>query len=91
LIDEKKYIMAKIVTIANDKSNSKSQNIINEMTILCILAIIFSDFEIELFFEINHFCFQKTILFQTLSFCCDRQKEQENYISLKDQFWILKM
>ena len=93
MIDEKKYIMTKIVKVVNDKSNSKNQNIINEMTNLCILAIIFSDFEIELFFEINHFGpnFQKTILIQTLSFCCDRQKEQENYISLKYQFWILKM
>ena len=93
MIDEKKYIMTKIVNVVNDKSNSKNQNIINEMTNLCILAIIFSDFEIELFFEINHFGpnFQKTILIQTLSFCCDRQKEQENYISLKYQFWILKM
>ena len=93
MIDEKKYIMTKIVNVVNDKSNSKNQNIINEMTNLCILAIIFSFFEIELFFEINHFCpnFQKTILIQTLSFCCDRQKEQENYISLKYQFWILKM
>ena len=63
------------------------------MTNLCILAIIFSDFEIELFFFFFLFGpnFQKTILIQTLSFCCDRQKEQENYISLKDQFWILKM
>ncbi len=93
MIDEKKYIMTKIGNVVNDKSNSKNQNIINEMTNLCILAIIFSDFEIELFFEINHFGpnFQKTILIQTLSFCCDRQKEQENYISLKYQFWILKM
>ena len=77
MIDEKKYIKAKIVPIANDKSNSKSQNIINEMTILCILAITFSDFEIEWFFEINHFCFQKTILIQTLSFYCDRQKSMK--------------
>lgn len=85
-------LMENLISTANDKSTANNQNIINDITSLCVLAVIFSDFEIEIFFEINNFSpnFQKTILFQTINFCCDRLKEQENYIGLKFQFWILK-
>ena len=85
--------MENLVNSTNDKSASDNQKIIRDMTNLCVLAIIFSDFEIEMFFEIENFSpnFQKNILIETITFCCDRQKELENYITLKFQFWILKL
>lgn len=85
--------MENLVNSTNDKSASDNQKIIRDMTNLCVLAIIFSDFEIEIFFEIENFSpnFQKNILFETITFCSDRQKELENYITLKFQFWILKL
>ena len=85
--------MENLISTANDKSTANNQTIINDITSLCVLAVIFSDFEIEIFFDINNFSpnFQKTILFQTINFCCDRLKDQEKYIELKFQFWILKM
>ena len=77
----------------NDKSATDNQKIIRDMTNLCVLAIIFSDFEIEIFFEIENFSpnFQKNILFETINYCCDRLKDLENYITLKFQFWVLKL
>ena len=66
--------MENLISTANDKSTANNQTIINDITSLCVLAVIFSDFEIEIFFDINNFSpnFQKTILFQTINFCCDR-------------------
>ena len=75
--------MENLVNSTNDKSASDNQKIIRDMTNLCVLAIIFSDFEIEMFFEIENFSpnFKKNILFEKITFCSDRQKELENYIT----------
>ena len=93
LISEKKSIIDRIIKTLQDKNNSQNTNIITEYQNLCALAIIFSDFEVELFFEIEHFNpeLQKTIFLQTISYCYDRQKESQNYISSKFQYWMLKM
>ena len=100
LSSEKKALIENIIkTIQEkrkslqDKKNSQNTNIITDYINLCAFAIIFSDFEVELFFEIEHFNpeLQKDILFHTLNYCCDRQKELQNYISNKFQYWILKM
>ena len=93
LASEKKALIEKIVKALQDKKNSQNTNIITEYSNLCAFAIIFSDFEVELFFEIEHFNpdLQKNILFQTITYCYDRQKESQNYISSKFQYWILKM
>ena len=93
LISEKKALIENIIKTLQDKKNSQNTNIITEYLNLCAFAIIFSDFEVELFFEIEHFNIdlQKMILFQTINYCIDRQKELQNYISSKFQYWILKM
>ena len=93
LISEKKALIENIIKTLQDKKNSQNTNIITEYLNLCAFAIIFSDFEVELFFEIEHFNpdLQRNILFQTITYCYDRQKESENYISTKFHYWILKM
>ena len=85
--------MENLVNSTNDKSATDNQKIIRDMTNLCVLTIIFSDFEIEMFFDIDNFSpnFQKNILFETINYCCDRLKDLENYITLKFQFWVLKL
>jgi len=93
LISEKKALIENIIKTLQDKNNSQNTNTITEYSNLCAFAIIFSDFEVELFFEIEHFNpdLQKNILFQTITYCYDRQKESRNYITSKFQYWILKM
>ena len=93
LISEKKALIENIIKTLQDKNNSQNTNTITEYSNLCAFAIIFSDFEVELFFEIEHYNpdLQKNILFQTITYCYDRQKESRNYITSKFQYWILKM
>ena len=100
LTSEKKALVENIIKTLQekrktlqDKKNFQNMNVITDYINLCAIAIIFSDFEVELFFEIEHFNpeLQKEILFNTLNYCCDRQKELQNYISNKFQYWILKM
>ena len=93
IISEKKDIIDRIIKTLQDKENSQNANIITGYQNLCALAIIFSDFEVELFFEIEHFNLdlQKTIFLQTINYCYDRQKESQNYISTKFQYWMLKL
>ena len=93
IISEKKDIIDRIIKTLQDKENSQNANIITGYQNLCALAIIFSDFEVELFFDIEHFNLdlQKTIFLQTINYCYDRQKESQNYISSKFQYWMLKI
>ena len=93
LISEKKTLMEELIWNLQDKKISKNTLALTEYLNNCAFAIIFSDFEIELFFEIPHFNpdLQKNILFQTINYCYDRQKDLESYISTKFQYWILKM
>ena len=100
LTSEKKALIENIIKTLQekrktlqDKKNIQNLNVITDYINLCAFAIIFSDFEVELFFEIEHFNpeLQKDILFHTLNYCYDRQKELQNYISNKFQYWILKM
>ena len=93
LISEKKTLMEELIINLQDKKISHNALALAEYLNNCAFAIIFSDFEVELFFEIPHFNpdLQKNILFQTINYCCDRQKDLESYISTKFQYWILKM
>ena len=93
LISEKKSLMEELIWNLQDKKISKNTLALTEYLNNCAFAIIFSDFEVELFFEIPHFNpdLQKNILFQTINYCYDRQKDLESYISTKFQYWILKM
>lgn len=85
--------MENLINAANDKSSTNQRNLIEEITSLCVLTIIFSDFEVELLFDIPNFSpnYQKIILIETISFCSDRQNVQNPYIELKYQFWVLKV
>ena len=93
LLSEKKSLMEELIKNLQEKKISQNALALTEYLNNCAFAIIFSDFEVELFFEISHFNpdLQKNILFQTINYCCDRQKDLESYISTKFQYWILKM
>ena len=93
LLSEKKSLMEELIKNLQEKKIFQNALTLPEYLNNCAFAIIFSDFEVELFFEINHFNpdLQKNILFQTINYCCDRQKDLESYISTKFQYWILKM
>ena len=93
LLSEKKSLMEELIKNLQEKKISQNALALTEYLNNCAFAIIFSDFEVELFFEIDHFNpdLQKNILFQTINYCCDRQKDLESYISTKFQYWILKM
>jgi len=93
LISEKKALMEELILKLQDKKISQNTFALTEYLNNFAFIIIFSDFEVELFFQIEHFNpdLQKNILFQTINYCCDRQKDLESYISTKFQFWILKM
>ena len=93
LLSEKKSLMEELIKNLQEKKISQNALALTEYLNNCAFAIIFSDFEVELFFEINHFNpdLQKNILFQTINYCYDRQKDLESYISTKFQYWILKM
>ena len=85
--------MEELIKNLQEKKISQNALALTEYLNNCAFAIIFSDFEVELFFEISHFNpdLQKNILFQTINYCYDRQKDLESYISTKFQYWILKM
>lgn len=93
LLSEKKSLMEELIKNLQEKKISQNALALPEYLNNCAFAIIFSDFEAELFFEIPHFNpdLQKNIFFQTINYCCDRQRDLESYISTKFQFWILKM
>ena len=93
LISEKKALMEELILKLQDKKITQNTFALTEYLNNFAFTIIFSDFEVELFFQIEHFNpdLQKNILFQTINYCCDRQKDLESYISTKFQFWILKM
>ena len=93
LLSEKKSLMEELIKNLQEKKISQNALALTEYLNNCAFAIIFSDFEVELFFEISHFNpdLQKNILFQTINYCYDRQKDLESYISTKFQYWILKM
>ena len=55
LISEKKALMEELITNLQEKQISKNALALTEYLNNCAFAIIFSDFEVELFFEIKHF------------------------------------
>lgn len=88
--------MENLVNQTNEKSQSGLTNltqVLNDFTNLCVLVIIFSDFEIENFSKISNFSlnFQKTVLFQAINYCIDRTKELHENVFIKFQFWVLKL
>ena len=55
LISEKQSLMEELILNLQDKKISQNTLALTEYLNNCAFAIIFSDFEVELFFEILHF------------------------------------
>ena len=91
---EKKNILENLVrTILNCKQNNGSNQSINELTNLCALSIIYSDFEVEFFFDYQFFNqdLQKSILNEAVKIAKDTENDELSYIKNKLYFWLLKM
>ena len=93
LISEKKNLMTELIKNIQNKKNVQNSLSLTEHINNCAFAIIFSDFEVELFLEIDNYNpdLLKMIFIQTINYCIDRQKDLLNYISTKSQYLYLKM
>ena len=54
---EKKYLMDNLLRNLQIKEKCGNQKLLSELRKLCMLLIIFSDFEVELLFEMNYLIF----------------------------------
>ena len=98
LIKEKKYLMDNLLRHLLLKENCGKPKLLSELRKLCTFIIIFSDFEIELFFEVNYLVFnpeiQKKIFFEVNEYLNNNEninKEEKTYINNKYHFWMLKL
>ena len=98
LIKEKKYLMDNLLRHLLLKENCGKPKLLSELRKLCTFIIIFSDFEIELFFEVNYLVFnpeiQKKIFFEVNEYLKNNEninKEEKTYINNKYHFWMLKL
>lgn len=94
-LSEKKRILENLVNYANTVSisnTSKKKEIIDNIVNLCSNAILNSDLEIEILFEIENFSinFQKQILIGVITLSYDKTKEISNYNQIKYHLWIIK-
>ena len=93
---EKKYIMENLFRTL--KENIANQKSLSELKKLCVLSIIFSDFEIELLFDLEYFNpdIQKKIFIEIQNYLdknndMDNIEEIKQYIDSKFNFWRLKL
>ena len=98
---EKKYIIENLFRTLQFKENCGNSKLLFELKKLCISTIIFSDFEIELLFDLE--CFnpgiQKNIFYEIQNYLNkvgendnDKIKEEiKIIISYKFNYWILKL
>ena len=100
LKNEKKYLMDNILRNLQLKENSEKPKILTELRYLATLIIIFSDFEVELLFQINYLIFnpesQKKIFLEVQDYLNKNTDEKINsdikrYINNKYYFWMLKL
>ena len=100
LKNEKKNIMDNLLRILQLKENCEKPKLLSELRKLCIYIIIYSDFEIELLFELNYLAFnpeiQKNIFHEMQEYLNienneEINKEQKIYINNKYYFWLLKL
>lgn len=97
LIMEKKYIMENLIRTLKFKENLGNEKVLVELKNLCILVIIFSDFEIELLFNLEYFNpdIQKKIFLELENYLNNNDKENSDemkeYINNKYNFWKLKL
>lgn len=92
---EKIKIMEMLVGSANQVSISNDQNKkdnLEQIISLCINAFINSDFEVEMFFEINNFSlnFQKELLIKLVNFTYEKS-DVYNLIMPKYYLWVIKV
>ena len=92
---EKIKIMEILVGSANQVSISNDQNKkdnLEQIINLCINAFINSDFEVEMFFEINNFSlnFQKELLIKLVNFTYEKS-DIYNLIMPKYYLWVIKV
>ena len=96
LIKEKKYIMENLFRTLQLKENCGNEKLLSELKRLCVLLIIFSDFEIELLFDLEYFNpdIQKKVFNEIQNYFNiydNNNEEMKIYISYKYYFWLLKL
>ena len=96
LIKEKKYIMENLFRTLQLKENCGNEKLLSELRRLCVLLIIFSDFEIELLFDLEYFNpdIQKKVFNEIQNYFNiydNNNEEMKIYISYKYYFWLLKL
>ena len=100
LKNEKKYLMDILLRNLQLKENCGKPRLLTELRKLCTLIIIFSDFEIELLFQMNYLIFnpeiQKRIFLEVKDYLNNNNNEIINeekkiYIINKYHFWMLKL
>ena len=94
---EKKYIMEYLVRTLQLKENCVNVKVLSEIKTLCVLLIIYSDFEIELLFELEYFIpdMQKKIFYEVEQYLNNENNIKDDklkiYIKYKYNLWILKL
>ena len=100
LKNEKKYLMDILLRNLQLKENCGKPRLLSELRKLCTLIIIFSDFEIELLFQMNYLIFnpeiQKRIFSEVKDYLNNNSneniiEESKNYIINKYHFWMVKL
>ena len=101
LKNEKKYLMDILLRNLQLKENCGKPRLLTELRKLCTLIIIFSDFEIELLFQMNYLIFnpeiQKRIFLEVKDYLNNNNnheiinEEKKIYITNKYHFWMLKL
>ena len=95
---EKKYIMDNLFLTLQFKESCGNAKLLSELKKLCVFLIIYSDFEIELLFDLEHFYpnTHKKIFIEIDSYLNinnndPNYNEIKTYIGYKYNFWILKL
>ena len=95
---EKKYIMENLFRTLKFKESNKNIKLFSELQRLCIIMIIFSDFEVELLFDSEDFNpeLQKGVFNQIENYLnndnsIDNNEEIIININYKYNYWILKL
>ena len=98
LTKEKKYIMENLFRTLKFKENNKNTKLFSELQKLCIILIIFSDFEVELLFDLEDFNpeLQKNVFNKIENYLnsdnsiCNNEEMKTN-INYKYNYWELKL
>ena len=99
LKNEKKYLMDNILRTILLKENIEKKKLLSELQKLCAYIIIFSDFEIEILFQLSYLTFNPEFQKKIFNEVDEYLKNSENkinsetkiYISNKYYFWIMKL